>query len=152
MQMEAGTIEIAAPVWYQAQNTYPFEAPCECKSSRFTVVPPSEINTQYSGSVTTKVLKLRYTNLNGAETDPFTLICTNWRNPIIPEADTGYYIRLYDSSGGQLISQTTSMTLDATNFKPYPIDPTSITFSNSIKFTRATTNMGVSFSAPVVLD
>jgi hypothetical protein len=74
---------------------------------------------------------LTYTNkLNGGEKDEWVIRCTGWRNPIIPRVDTGYSIVIRDS-GGQEISAAASFSLDATNFKPYAIDPNTITFATS---------------------
>ena len=83
LQLEGGNILIVAPVWYStsASTEYPFEGGVQCASSRFTQTDQSPV-TQRSGSFSTKVFQIYYSQLTGAVKDPITLTCTSWKNPI----------------------------------------------------------------------
>jgi hypothetical protein len=51
--------------------------------------------------------------LEAAEKREVTIVCSYWRNPILPEVNTGYSISTWDYSGAA-IDESTSLSLDAT--------------------------------------
>jgi hypothetical protein len=99
-----GYIELTAPNWYSSTK-YP-ELPYghknfDCTSSRFVgdvslKNKKKKIKLPDGTKYTIYWLEIGYDALTGAVTDPITIVCSNWRNPIIPEVSTGFSFQTKD--------------------------------------------------------
>lgn len=113
-----GSIQINVPLWYayydielgEEVDQYPNgEDAFACSSDTFGAFVMS---TSAGG-----VIKLDYTEILGAATDPVVIVCTNWRNPIWPKVVSGFYIRTLDEHG-DLMDKSISLDLDASGLLP----------------------------------
>ena len=160
-----GYIVINTPNWYSSQSTpqQPYDHQnFECSSSRFI-----SIDTSGTGKQTQRIRQnnqyvwiysynIKYTGLYGAETDPITIECIYWRNPIIHEISTGYTINTRDINN-QPMDDSDVFSLDTTAFTPYQVPDTSVTYSitqSKIELAKVQTNSvyTVQVQSPVPLE
>jgi hypothetical protein len=59
------------------------------------------------------------------------VICSYWRNPILPELSTNYQLTTQDYDGAT-IDESASLSLDASSFAPYPVPDASVTYTLSV--------------------
>ena len=101
MIKNAGIIEIAAPVWYSRYDNgdlieqYPYGLVYRCSSTRVALMDSFEVFFSF-GSQDFYVLQITYYDLLGDPSEPLTITCPDWRNPIIPKLDEGYEVKIKD--------------------------------------------------------
>lgn len=106
-------------MWYRSiiYDQYPYEGAYRCSSDRTGVLDFQIDSDPYTGAVEYIMI---YYYLTGDPTDPLTITCPDWRNPIVPKVDDGYIMIITDIAG-YTIEVSEPFSIDATNFLPYPI-------------------------------
>lgn len=119
-----GYIDITAPGWYTStrRTAYAYEETnFECLSDRFvSILSQKKVTAYVVGTGLRSSYKINYSALYGAATDPITITCRYWRNPIIPAVDTGYVIQTLDYDSN-LMDVSAEFSLDATAYTPYQV-------------------------------
>ena len=75
-----------------------------------------------------KTFSVLFDSITGSLTEEIQIDCTYFRNPIVPETNTGYIISTKDTDGNQ-IDVSTEFSLDASRYTPYPILAVSVDYS-----------------------
>lgn len=102
----------------------------ECSSTRFTSIVVQQTKRVWSTALS-KLLssyQIKYAALTGTKTDPITITCNYWRNPITPEKYTGFTIQTFDKNDF-LMDITSSFEFDASTYTPYTIADSEVTYT-----------------------
>jgi hypothetical protein len=92
-----------------------------------------------------------YTALTGDPSGPLTIICPNWRNPIVPIVHEGYQIAIADVNG-KLIEKTGLFSLDASAYEPFPLPAGYIEAIMTSPLVMSETDITFKFESPVDIE
>ena len=95
--------------------------------------------------------KINYSALYGAATDPITITCRYWRNPIIPAVDTGYVIQTLDYDSN-LMDVSAEFSLDATAYTPYQVLDSDVAYKVDDSVVQTSTKYTVDIQSPVPFE
>ena len=103
----------------------------ECTSTSFASIlsqttKPSRqrVNGQW---VNFNYYRIEYSTIIGGITDPITITCSNWRNPIFPQNNGPYNIRTLDYDANEM-DFSINYFLDTTNFAPYIVPESDVIY------------------------
>lgn len=170
-----GAVRITTPLWYESEKNpeLPYEEKnFECASTSFATIGrqraanrgfrdrngnrfkvywyeiPYSALVPYPATGTEDTLQAR---LLAAETRPVTLVCSYWRNPILPEVSTGYQLTTEDYDGAP-IDDSESFTLDASAFVPFPIPDANVVYTLSTPTVQTPATYHLQITTPVPLE
>lgn len=147
-----GSLKLTMPVWFVSDSTPPLHFITDadtrkCKSDAMSITGDNmESNTL--------VIKYEYMRAEFLSGQPIKVECRGFRNPLVPEVQSGYSFMTKDEND-KMIESIDDLTLDATAYTPYKMrQPQSMNVQPSNSVISSVEEWGIDVSAffPLVKD